>query len=190
MGVKIIVAGSQMVMSEDGRFYRQCQLGPKIFWNELAPIVTDDLGFARLYKVQLTGKDSAYSRYFLVAKYSQSEGNGAYWQLVIDFVERSEVRCFLLDYSLLVMGYADRMYDLANSYVWHDTVSSPEYPFYTKMGTGLPAIKVKEKNLEVLGHGCLIYLYCNQLYCMVWAEKGGFEEIPPDDIGRYSALPR
>lgn len=188
MRVEIIVAGSQMVMSEDGRFYRQCRLGSKIFWNEIVPIVIDDLGFARLYKVQLTGKDSAYSRYFLVAKYSQLGGNGEYWQLVIDFVERSEVRCFLLNYSLLVMGYADNMYDLETSYVWHDTISSPEYPFYTKMGTGLPAIKVKEKNLEVLKDGCLVYWYRNQLYCQIWLNKGGFEKLSPDQAEYYSAF--
>ena len=189
MKIKTFVICSQVVMTEDGLLYYKNRFGSETYWSELTPVITDGLGYARLYKIRLKGKKSAYSRYFFVAKYSKLEGDEDYWKLVIDFVDRSEMRCFLFNYSLFVIGYANKIYDLGNSYIWNDTISSPKYPCYTKVSSELPAIKVKEEHFAVLEQGCLVYWHCKKVYSQAWSENGYFEKISSTDAKAYSALP-
>lgn len=170
-----MLLSSQVVMTNELTFYQKHQIGSVVYWKELLP-KTDHLGFLEFYEIPLTGSQAASSRYLLIGHYDELDGDASYRMVVADFVDHSQMRCFFLGSSVLVIGFEDGKYSLGNSYVWHDALNSLDYPKYIKMSSGLPDTQVAENDLEVFEEGKLLYQAQGKMKLLAWQDAGGFEE--------------
>lgn len=193
--IKIFIPGTDVIMDSHRRLYRKWLRGETVVWIKLKPTLVGCDGFRELYKIPLTGKRAAYSRYFLLARYNVGAAGDLEWVLVADFIVSNSMRCFFLDANLFVVDLKDGMYDLGSSYVWTERMwgpSGPGYlPGYTQVSSGLPDIKVAEDDLLVdheehnESAAYLSYRYQGKEYSQYWSGCGTFVR----DIGLSCKFP-